>query len=371
MSETTNYICPQCMGPLRFDSGSEKLLCDFCGGKYDPSQFEDTDQEATTSQATPADEEKEILESWGKDAENMRAYSCSSCGAQLITESTTAATACPYCGNPTIVPGQFSGVLKPDLIIPFKLNQADAEKALKRHYQKKLLLPSVFAQENHIREMKGVYVPFWLFDLKAEGSVTFHGSSSTTHREGNYRVTNTKHYDLDRSGSVSFQMVPVDGSKKMPDDLMDSVEPYDYQGLKEFSTAYMPGFLADKYDIAAKDSYERAMNRSMNSTLSLFRSTAGSYADIRIVTQDIDIHQEKMHYALLPVWLLTTKWKDKTYLFAMNGQTGKMVGDLPVDPRKKALLYWASFAALTPLIGFTLGPILTRFIWALIAGMLS
>ena len=155
MSETTNYICPQCMGPLRFDSESGKLHCDFCGGKYDPSQFEGINEEATTSQATPADEEQEILESWGKDAENMRAYSCSSCGAQLITESSTAATSCPYCGNPTIVPGQFSGVLKPDLIIPFKLNQADAEKALKRHYQKKLLLPGVFAQENHIREMKG------------------------------------------------------------------------------------------------------------------------------------------------------------------------------------------------------------------------
>ena len=371
MSETTNYICPQCMGPLRFDSESGKLCCDFCGGSYDPSEFQDVDQEATISQATRQEEEEEILSSWGKDAQNMRAYYCSSCGAQLITESTTAATACPYCGNPTIVPGQFSNVLKPDLIIPFARSKEDAEKALKQHYKKKLLLPSVFAEENHIREMKGVYVPFWLFDLKAQGSITYNGSHSSTHREGDYRVTNTKHYDLHRSGSVSFSKVPVDGSKKMPDDLMDSVEPYSYDGLKEFSTAYMPGFLADKYDVTAKDSYERAMNRSMNSTLSLFRNTVEGYEHVRIETKDLDIQQQHMSYALLPVWLLTTKWKDKTYLFAMNGQTGKMVGNLPVDKKKRAILYWGSFAVFTPLLAFTLGPVLARFLWALILGMLS
>ena len=363
MADTTNYICPNCLGPLHFSSETGKLLCDFCGSSFSPQDFETVNQQAVDSTATPQEEEKEILDSWGKDAETMRAYRCSSCGAQLITEHTTAATSCPYCGSPTIVPGQFHGMLKPDLVIPFRLSKEDAEKALKRHYQKKLLLPSVFAEENHIREIKGIYVPFWLFDLEASGSITFHGSRSTTHRSGNYRITDTRHYALERTGSISFEKVPVDGSKKMPDDLMDSIEPYDYKDLTPFTTAYLPGFLADKYDVAAKDSYERAMNRSMNSTLDAFRDTVSGYSDVRATHKDVDITQKNMKYALLPVWLLTTKWKDHTYLFAMNGQTGKMVGDLPVDKKKKALLYWGSFAASAVLLFLTVGPRIGQILW--------
>ena len=201
---TTNYQCPHCMGPIHFSSELGKLKCDYCGSLFDPSELEGLNQEAVNKQGPTEEEAQEAAAAWGEDAEKMRAYSCSSCGAQLICEETTAATSCPYCGNPTIIPGQFRGTLKPDLVIPFKLNKKDAEAALRKHYQKKLLLPKVFAEENHIREIKGVYVPFWLFDLEASGTITYHGSQSTVHREGNYRVTTTRHYDILRDVCCPF-----------------------------------------------------------------------------------------------------------------------------------------------------------------------
>ena len=368
---TTNYQCPHCMGPLHFSSELGKLKCDYCGSIFDPSELDSLNQEAVGKDGPDPEESAQAAGAWGEDEEKMRAYSCSSCGAQLICEETTAASSCPYCGSPTIIPGQFHGTLKPDLVIPFKLNKKDAEAALLRHYRKKLLLPKVFAEENHIREIKGIYVPFWLFDLEAAGSVTFHGSNSSSHREGNYRVTNTRHYSLERSGTMNFKKVPVDGSKKMPDALMDSIEPYEYKDLTPFTTAYLPGFLADKYDVTAQDSYDRAMSRSENTTMQAFRATVSGYSDVRITNKDLNIRQTDMAYALLPVWLLTTRWKDRTYLFAMNGQTGKMVGDLPVDKKKRAVLLWGSFAVCLVVLLCTVSGSIGKLVLSILGDFLS
>ena len=165
-----------------------------------------------------------LNEDWGADAEGMRTYSCPSCGAELLCEATTAATSCPYCGNPTVVPGQFSGILKPDYVLPFKLSKEDAIKALKKHYLKKPLLPSTFSKANHLEEIKGVYVPFWMYDGKASGSAQFHATQVHTYTSGDYEITETSHFDVRRAGSLGFEKIPVDASSKMPDDNMDSIE---------------------------------------------------------------------------------------------------------------------------------------------------
>ena len=134
-----------------------------------------------------------------------------------------------------MVPGQFSGALKPDYVIPFKLSKDDAIAALKKHYKGKPFLPKAFTKGNHIQEIKGVYVPFWMFNGRAEGHVEFEGLISHVHTEGDYEVTTTEHYDVRRGGDIAFEKVPVDASSKMPDDHMDSIEPYNYKDLKPFS----------------------------------------------------------------------------------------------------------------------------------------
>ena len=141
----------------------------------------------------------------GADGEGMKAYSCPSCGAELICEATTAATSCPYCGNNTIVPGQFGGTMKPDYVIPFKLDKKAAVAALKKHYSKKFFLPRAFSSGNHLEEVQGIYVPFWLFDAGAEADCRFHATRSHTHTDGDYRVTVTEHFDVRRSGTMEFE----------------------------------------------------------------------------------------------------------------------------------------------------------------------
>lgn len=350
-AQIAEYKCPACTGPLHFVGESGKLECDYCGSTYDVAEIEAlyAGQEAGAKAAFQEAEAKEkngepgeepawdtsaLQGDWGADGEGMKAYNCPSCGAELICDATTAATSCPYCGNNTIVPGQFGGTMKPDYVIPFKLDKKAAVAALKKHYSKKFFLSRAFSSGNHLEEVQGIYVPFWLFDAGAEADCRFHATRSHTHTDGDYRVTVTEHFDVRRSGTMEFERIPVDGSKKMPDDYMDSIEPFDYAGLKSFSTAYLPGYLADKYDVTAQESMERADRRCHNSAFDQMRRDISGYEVVNQVGGNVRLHRGKVHYVLMPVWTLRTRWKNQDYLFMMNGQTGKMVGDLPVSNGK-------------------------------------
>ena len=353
-TQITEYKCPSCTGPLHFSAGTGRLECEYCESSYDVAEIEalyagkDAEAEAAFAkeerkkQAAKDVAETEwdlsgLSETW--DEAGMRAFHCPSCGAELITDETTAATSCPYCGNNTIVPGQLGGALKPDYIIPFRLDKEAAKRALKAHYRGKLFLPRAFSAANHLEEIQGVYVPFWLFDAEAEADCNFHATRSITRREGDYRVTDTQHYQVRRAGTMAFTHVPADGSKKMRDDYMESIEPFDYGGLKPFSAAYLPGYLADKYDVTAKACMNRADERCKASAREVLRRDVKGYQTVTASGGSIRLLRGKVHYALMPVWTLRTKWQGKDYLFMMNGQTGKMVGDLPVSRGKFRALF--------------------------------
>ncbi|MBO4831123.1 MAG: hypothetical protein J5569_01470 [Oscillospiraceae bacterium] len=360
LQSVTNYKCPACTGPLRYDEKTGRLACDYCGSSFAVSEIEslyaEKDEQAAAAAAAAAEKEEaaqaaateegwdsaEISSDWGKDAD-VRAYNCPSCGAELIFDVTTAATSCPYCGNPTIVPGNLSGTLKPDYVIPFRLNKEAAVKALREYYQGKKLLPKAFASENHINEVKGVYVPFWMYDGSADTRIHATATRVHTTMTRDERITVTEYYDVYRNGTVSFDRIPVDASKKMPDEYMDALEPYDYSALTKFSNAYLPGYMADKYDVSADECAARADDRASRTAESAVESTISGYASVSMNGHDMRLRRGKVSYALLPVWILNTKWNGNNYMFAMNGQTGKMVGDLPVDKGR----YWSWFAGIT------------------------
>ena len=348
-SQVTNYTCPACTGPLQFSPDKGILNCEYCGSEFELAEVEALykEQEKAAAEAKPPIEETDwdlsgLEEDWGSDGVKMKTYSCPACTAELICDETTAATSCPYCGNPTVVPGQFTGALKPDYVIPFKLDKDAAVAALKKHYEKRFFLPKTFSSRNQIEKLQGVYVPFWLFDGEAQGTVVYKATRSSRHRQGDYEITETDHFVVNRAGTVSFEKIPVDASTKMPDGYMDSIEPFDYNELKPFSTAYLPGFLADKYDVSAEDSQSRADTRCKSTLEIELRKTVYGYETVTPIREDIRLHRGQVKYALMPVWLLSTKWEGKNFLFAMNGQTGKLVGDLPVDKKK----YWSMLVGL-------------------------
>lgn len=369
-SEVSNYKCPACTGPLRFDAASGKLVCDYCDSVYELSYIEglvrksDGEKAAGRGSPLPGDaeddwEQSELIPEWGEDAENLTAFSCPSCGAEIICEKTTAATSCPYCNNNTIIQERLAGTWRPDYIIPFKVSRKDAEAALKTYYDRSGFLPKKFKTGSRVREINGLYVPFWFFDAEASARITMEGRNTRVYREGDNEITATDHYKVYREGDISFDKIPVDASSKMPDDYMDSLEPYNYSELTKFSTAYLPGFMADKYDEGADICFKRAEKRCRNSIIQEIEDTVQGYTEKISISRDVEISRGKAKYGLLPVWMLSTRWKDKNYMFALNGQTGKMVGNLPLDILKVIITFLAIMIA---------GGLL---VWAIMLSMIS
>jgi len=349
MAELQEYKCPCCGGAIAFDSTLQKMKCPYCDTEFEMETLAAYDAELKNE---PADnmQWKNESDNWQEgETEGLYTYVCRSCGGEIVGDETTAAMSCPYCDNPVVMMGQLSGTLKPDLVIPFKLDKKAAKEALQKHYGGKKLLPKVFEDQNHIDEVKGVYVPVWLFDADADARVRYKASNIRYWSDSHYDYTETTFYSIARGGSLGFAQVPVDGSTKMEDKLMESIEPFRMEDAVDFQTAYLAGYLADKYDVDAETSIERANERIKKSTEDAFADTVQGYTTVTVESTNINIRKGKIRYALLPVWLLNTTWKDEKYTFAMNGQTGKFVGDLPMDKGKykRCLLgFTALFSAL-------------------------
>ena len=307
------------------------MKCPYCDTEFEMETLLAYDRDLSTDGNDELDWNPEASQWQEGETDNMRVYSCQSCGGEIIADGNTAATSCPYCDNPVVMMGQFRGDLKPDYIIPFKVDKNAAIAGLKQHLMGKKFLPRVFKEENHIEEVKGIYVPFWLFDADAEGGVRYKCSRSHSHTQGNYRVTETEYFSVYREGKIGFDKIPVDGSSKMPDDLMESVGPFDFRDAVNFQTAYLAGYLADKYDVSSDDSTSRAIFRARESMNDALKSTVQGYTSVIKEGDSLRLRNARAKYALYPVWVLTTKWNNQTYLFGMNGQTGKFVGNLPCD----------------------------------------
>ena len=354
-----NYQCPACGGPLHFVGATGKLQCDYCGSSYEIEQIDSKYGKAGAGAANETSQQKTASStaSSTEDFSNLFEYNCPSCGAQLFCDETTVATSCPYCGNNQVVHKAFSGGKMPQKIIPFKLEKQAAINALKNHYKGKKLLPKVFSQQNHIEEIKGIYVPFWLFDGHVDVQLDMTATRSAVHYTSKEKVITTSHYNVSRGGTVSFEKISVDASKKMDDALMDSIEPFDYEDLRDYTSSYLPGFFAEVYDVSTEDCYERAKVRAENTAVDEMRNSVSGYETVSVVNKKVRITNDKVTYSFMPVWVLSTKWRDKNYIFAMNGQTGKMVGDLPVDKGK----FFGYLFGITAIVAAIVTPIVYFF----------
>lgn len=338
MQTLQEYKCPCCGGAIAFDSTLQKMKCPYCDTEFEMETLAGYDAGLQT-EADHMEWETAAGDEWQEgEADGLRSYTCKSCGGEIVGDETTAATSCPFCGNPVVMTGQFSGSMKPNLVIPFKLDKKAAKAGLMRHLSGKRLLPKIFKDENHIDEIKGVYVPFWLFDADADANVRYRATKVRTWSDNQYTYTETGYYLAQRSGSIGFECIPVDGSSKMEDALMESIEPFDISEAVSFQTAYLAGYFADKYDVTQEESVQRANERVKQSAEQAFESTVKGYTTIQKENSSIQLRGGKVQYALYPVWLLNTTWNGKKYTFAMNGQTGKFVGDLPID--SSAVMKW-------------------------------
>ncbi len=327
------YRCPSCGASLQFDSASQQVVCPYCDSSFTPQSLIDYDSflredaKNQTSDSWTADPER-----WDKDeATGLNVYTCAACGGEVLGDDTLASARCPFCDNAVIMKRQFTGDWKPDLVLPFKLDRKAAQDAFRKHLHGKKLLPKAFRSESCIEEIKGMYVPFWLFSSHVSASMRFKGSKSRAWTDGRYDYVETSRYALLRAADATFTRIPADGSQKMDDALMDSLEPFDVSETQPFDMRYLAGFAADRFDQPRRETEKRARARMLSSAQSVASSKASAgYGSARQTGGSLRADL-KARYLLFPVYLFDVLHNGNSYHFAVNGQSGKVVGNLPVD----------------------------------------
>lgn len=341
MAELFDYKCPACGAAMVFDAELQKMKCPYCDTIVDMSQFQEQVAELEQEPPTEAEHTDADGDGWidsggsewtDEEKEGLRVYSCKSCGGEIIADAQTGATTCPYCGSNVVMKGQFEGRIKPDKILPFKITKKQAIEEYNKLVRGRWLLPPAFRDQSRIEKIQGVYVPYWVFSTKAHVDLEYEGTKVHAMVVGDVENITTEHFAVERSGDLVFENVPADCSTKIDDIMTESIEPFDYSEAVPFQPAYMAGFLADRYDEDVEKSRKRAEARIVKSADIPFRQTIqGSYSTLNLVNSDVRLFDARNDYALLPVWLINISWNGQTWLYAINGQTGKTVGDFPED----------------------------------------
>ncbi|GGA76022.1 TFIIB-type zinc ribbon-containing protein [Ornithinibacillus halotolerans] len=323
-----HYKCPNCGDDMAFDTESGMLSCASCGRTDNIEDF--SDEFITT---TFSDEE-------------AKEYNCNNCGAAVITDADTSATSCSFCGAAVVLADRVSGSLAPDKVIPFQISKEQAMDAFKKWCKNGRLTPKGFMTADRIKNITGIYVPFWLYDLHSEADVKAKATKVRTYSRGDYIYTETSYYDVERKIDLTFQKVPVDASEKMNDEMMDKLEPYDYGSLKDFKTPYLAGYLAEKYNYTNKDLFPRVKSKVNQYVDQYIRSTINGYTSYHYENKHVNTEERKAYYCLLPVWMVYYDFDKQEHTFAMNGVNGKVVGKPPLS-MQKVMAWFSGIAATT------------------------
>lgn len=381
------YKCPSCNAGLTFNPKSGGFDCEYCGSHFTQEQLDSVT--AASVEAIPdaySEEELKNIEAEAEKiantelsenekynnhpknedetrrfAEKNRLYICPTCGAEIITESELSATAmCHYCHNPVVLSGRLEGEYCPDMLIPFKKTKEDALQGFEAWTKKyKFFLAKGFGAPESLAKIQGIYVPFWLTDCITEGTLVaecYKNVSSV--RSGDYIVNTEKKYTVVRQGTLEFSKIPADGSLKADDALMESIEPFNYNDLVDFKMSYLSGHNAEKYDVSKEQVYPRIDLRAIQQTKAEFNGSVKGYSRKIVKTEGYRVKGVRWKYVMLPLWFLSYKYKDKYYYYAMNGQTGKFGGTLPINKPKLAFMSFGIPALVA--LGISLAAIFMR-----------
>jgi DNA-directed RNA polymerase subunit RPC12/RpoP len=367
--------CPNCGSNLTLNADTQMLECPSCGASFDPAKLAVTvdELEAKGVEVQPENETPEqakakaqqISEAAQQAQEDnavpeQTEFVCNACGAKLVTDSHTAATFCAFCGSPALVGKRLTEAFQPQYMIPFKYSREAAEKAFIKWAGGGKWTPFGFVSQKNIAKMTGLYVPFWLFDIKAK--IDASGTGDKVSYRGNDQITET--FEWERHADLEWKNVPLDGETRIDDALMEAIEPFNFKALIPYDYKYLPGFYADRFDQSPQNLSRRATKRAMDGIdQALKESLKGQYDRHQIKKNMSKVDSMDAYYALLPVWFMSYKYRNKFYYFAMNGQTGEVAGTVPVSPVKRMMFFFIVLAILAVITRFILGLFMRGFIW--------
>ena len=356
METIITYKCLNCGGGLRFDPNEQDLICDFCMSKF-------TEEELEKEENSKKSEEKERQRKEFDDS--VKEYYCDSCGAAVIADNNTAADFCYYCHHPLILGHKLSGNLRPTKIVPFKFNRNEAKDKFIQYAKKKWFLPRDYISSGSIEKITGVYYPFWVTDADTDSEMQGIGKNIRTWMAGDYRYTETTTYAVYRRGRLHFEDITTSAISTEDKKMIEGILPYPVEDYTDFSMPYLQGYFAKKRDIE-RESLSGEVKSRMNSYANTLLTRTTNYSVMDVNHLDVSILHSHWEYSLMPIWILTYKKKhetkknkDRMYIYAMNGSTGKVYGELPVSIPKLLL------ASLGAAVGAALLGLLAGFLFIL------
>lgn len=349
MPTIVSYQCPNCEAALSFHPDKGLFHCEYCLSDFTEADLTKREEEKQRKKTEANAQEQARFEN------ELEAYYCPNCGAEVACTGNTVADICCYCHTPVIHRGKLSGEMKPDKIIPFRFDREQAKEAFTDFARKHRFVPKEFRSPEQIEKIQGIYYPFWVTDADTESNLEADGTRVRTWRTGNYRYTETSHYRIERTGEIHFEDITTSALTEADKEMLEGVLPFPSDALQPFSMPYLSGFLTKKRDISS-DSLKGEVHRKMEQyATTLLRGTVHGFNTVNVKDVDVNLYREGWEYALMPLWILV--WRDKkgkSYTYAMNGHTGKVWGQLPVHYPK--LLAWggglaAAILAVATLIG--------------------
>ncbi len=318
------YACKNCGGNVVYEPRRKKLVCPYCD----------------------SEESQEI-----KLGEDMNV--CPSCNGRLKLGYYTSATKCPYCGNYVIQEQRMQGDYEPQLVIPFQISKAEVMELIAKEVEDRKYVPASFLEEKNLKTIEGSYVPFWTYDYDVHYEYEAIGRKIKTWAKGKSIFTETSEYRVVREMDMSFELIPADASRAMPNDVMDLIEPYTYADLQDFDMKYISGFLSEYYNDGAMMFEPRAASRTKKDAKAIVENTIHDYTLVTPVKERPDLERKQICYALFPVWVYRYRYGSKEYPLYVNGQTGKVVGEIPFDYGKayKQGAFWGLIFFVASMLG--------------------
>lgn len=347
------YKCPNCDAELVFRPQAGDFGCEYCGAAFSEAQLLALAKAQGIGAGRP-----EPGQGPGDPVRQAVVYTCPSCGAELVTSDTTAATACFYCHNPVVLGGRLSGEYAPDCLIPFAIGKDEVRERLLRWCGKKKFIQRDFCSEMQLEKLAGVYFPFWLVDGRADVHLSAQGRSLRVWMAGDIEYTETSTYALERGGTMDFSELTLRALDREDVRLLEGLYPYDLSGLKPFNMGYLSGFLAEKRSVEKERARPAALEAMRAAAESLLRDTTAGYGAVSTGSLTATPAAETWRYALLPAWMLTYTYNGSLYYFVMNGQTGKIAGRVPASPRKLWYLFGGVAAGVSLLSLLAVGGLL-------------
>ncbi|WP_432358714.1 hypothetical protein [Sporosarcina sp. UB5] len=334
IEETEVNQCSSCGGNTVYDPISRGLKCPFCGTEV---KIEATRENTTEHDYLDALDQAD--HNWSNE---KRVFKCDNCGAETLLDNDKIADFCTFCGSSHIAVTENDAGIKPALVLPFQISKEEAVEKFRKWISKRYFAPSRLKEDYEMKKISGTYIPYWTFDSQTKSAYTvrigtyyYVMETRTVHRDGKMQQVTEQVRKIrwrTEYGTYNkfFDDVLVKASRNVASGLINKVEPFQLNGLLDYKTEYLSGFLAERYSIPLKEGWFSAraiIDRRIRN--GILRKETGD--EVRIVKVNTSYDDITFKHILLPLWISSFTFNNNVYRFLVNGQTGKVSGTAPIS----------------------------------------